>query len=134
SEAVAGAIRNSRDELKLVNQAVHSLEKYRKLKVDNKKLDDRPNYDRHKANLLSSELESMEQASQRHLVALGRQTLAVQRLEEQQKYLQKQTALVRAELYREGISAKDDAGATARLARETSRYNQELSKQEARLK
>ncbi|AUZ16555.1 hypothetical protein BWI89_28225 (plasmid) [Escherichia coli] len=35
-----------------------------------------------------------------HLVALGRQTLAVQRLEEQQKYLQKQTALVRAELYR----------------------------------
>ncbi len=65
---------------------------------------------------------------------LGRQTLAVQRLEEQQKYLQKQTALVRAELYRAGISAKDDAGATARLARETSRYNQELSKQEARLK
>ncbi|EOA1690600.1 phage tail tape measure protein [Escherichia coli] len=76
----------------------------------------------------------MEQPSQRHLVALGRQTLAVQRLEEQQKYLQKQTALVRAELYRAGISAKDDAGATARLARETSRYNQELSKQEARLK
>ncbi len=54
--------------------------------------------------------------------------------EEQQKYLQKQTALVRAELYRAGISAKDDAGATARLARETSRYNRELSKQEARLK
>ncbi|PBN76018.1 hypothetical protein ABE91_013420 [Escherichia coli] len=70
--------------------------------------------------------------SQRHLVALGRQRLEVQRLEEQQKYLQKQTALVRAELYRAGISAKDDAGATARLARETSRYNQELSKQEAR--
>ncbi|HAN4802078.1 TPA: phage tail tape measure protein, partial [Escherichia coli] len=84
--------------------------------------------------MLSSELEAMEQPSQRHLVALGRQTLAVQRLEEQQKYLQKQTALVRAELYRAGISAKDDAGATARLARETSRYNQELSKQEARLK
>ena len=41
---------------------------------------------------------------------------------------------MRAELYRAGISAKDDAGATARLARETSRYNQELSKQEARLK
>ena len=50
------------------------------------------------------------------------------------KKLQQQTALVRAELYRAGISAKDDAGATARLARETSRYNRELSKQEARLK
>ena len=58
----------------------------------------------------------MEQPSQRHLVALGRQRLAVQRLEEQQKYLQKQTALVRAELYRAGISAKDDAGATARIS------------------
>ena len=72
--------------------------------------------------------------SQRQVVALGRQRLAVQRLEERQKKLQQQTALVRAELYRAGISAKDDAGATARLARETSRYNQELSKQEARLK
>ena len=131
---LAGAIRNSRDALKQLNQAGNSLEKFRKLQADNKRLGDKLNYARQKANLLSSELEAMEQPSQRHLVALGRQTLAVQRLEEQQKYLQKQTALVRAELYRAGISAKDDAGATARLARETSRYNQELSKQEARLK
>lgn len=134
SKELAGAIRNSRDALKQLNQVGNSLEKFRKLQADNKKLGDRLNYARQKANLLSSELEAMEQPSQRHLVALGRQTLAVQRLEEQQKYLQKQTALVRAELYRAGISAKDDAGATARLARETSRYNQELSKQEARLK
>lgn len=134
SKELAGAIRNSRDALKQLNQAGNSLEKFRKLQADNKKLGDRLNYARQKANLLSSELESMEQPSQRHLVVLGRQTLAVQRLEEQQKYLQKQTALVRAELYRAGISAKDDAGATARLARETSRHNQELSKQEARLK
>ncbi len=48
--------------------------------------------------------------SQRQVVALGRQRLAVQRLEERQKKLQQQTALVRAELYRAGISAKDDAG------------------------
>ncbi|EEW7566798.1 phage tail tape measure protein [Escherichia coli] len=134
SKELAGAIRNSRDALKQLNQVGNSLEKFRKLQADNKKLGDRLNYARQKANLLSSELEAMEQPSQRHLVALGRQTLAVQRLEEQQKYLQKQTALVRAELYRAGISAKDDAGATARLARETSRYNQELWKQEARLK
>lgn len=79
-------------------------------------------------------LGAMGPPSQRQVVALGRQRLAVQRLEERQKKLQQQTALVRAELYRAGISAKDDAGATARLARETSRYNQELSKQEARLK
>ena len=40
--------------------------------------------------------------SQRQVVALGRQRLAVQRLEERQKKLQQQTALVRAELYRAG--------------------------------
>ncbi|HAI8685636.1 TPA: hypothetical protein HJ940_000729 [Escherichia coli] len=89
SKELAGAIRNSRDALKQLNQAGNSLEKFRKLQADNKKLGNRLNYARQKANLLSSELEAMEQPSQRHLVALGRQTLAVQRLEEQQKYLQK---------------------------------------------
>lgn len=80
SKELAGAIRNSRDALKQLNQAGNSLEKFRKLQADNKKLGDRLNYARQKANLLSSELEAMEQPSQRHLVALGRQTLAVQRL------------------------------------------------------
>lgn len=67
-------------------------------------------------------------------VALGRQRLAVQRLEERQKKLQQQTALVRAELYRAGISANDGASATARITRETMRYNRQLSEQEARLR
>lgn len=107
---------------------------FRKLQAENQKLGDRLNYARQRANLLSQELGAMGPPSQRQVVALGRQRLAVQRLEERQKKLQQQTTLVRAELYRAGISAKDDAGATARLARETSRYNQELSKQEARLK
>ena len=43
--------------------------------------------------------------------------------------LQKQTALVRAELYQAGISAKDDAVQRARITRETMRYNRELSEQ-----
>lgn len=72
--------------------------------------------------------------SQRQVVALGRQRLAVQRLEERQKKLQQQTALVRAELYRAGISANDGASATARITRETMRYNRQLSEQEARLR
>ncbi|MBC0193296.1 phage tail tape measure protein, partial [Escherichia coli] len=56
------------------------------------------------------------------------------RLEERQKKLQQQTALVRAELYRVGISANDGASATARITRETMRYNRQLSEQEARLR
>ncbi len=55
-------------------------------------------------------------------------------LEERQKKLQQQTALVRAELYRAGISANDGASATARITRETMRYNRQLSEQEARLR
>ena len=67
SKELAGAIRNSRDALKQLNQAGNSLEKFRKLQADNKKLGDRLNYARQKTNLLSSELEAMEQPSQRHL-------------------------------------------------------------------
>jgi hypothetical protein len=59
----------------------------------------------------------MGQPSQRQIVALECQRLAVQRLEEKQQKLQRQSALVRAELYRTGISAKDGASATARITR-----------------
>ncbi|MFY3466890.1 hypothetical protein [Escherichia coli] len=134
SRELAAAVKKSRDVIKQLDQAGSSLDSFRKLQAENQKLGDRLNYARQRANLLSQELGAMGPPSQRQVVALGRQRLAVQRLEERQKKLQQQTALVRAELYRAGISAKDDAGATARLARETSRYNQELSKQEARLK
>ena len=134
SRELAAAVKKSRDAIKQLDQAVSSLDSFRKLQAENQKLGDRLNYARQRANLLSQELGAMGPPSQRQVVALGRQRLAVQRLEERQKKLQQQTALVRAELYRAGISAKDDAGAPARLARETSRYNQELSKQEARLK
>ena len=134
SRELAATVKKSRDAIKQLDQAGSSLDSFRKLRAENQKLGDRLNYARQRANLLSQELGAMEPPSQRQVVALGRQRLAVQRLEERQKKLQQQTALVRAELYRAGISAKDDAGATARLARETSRYNQELSKQEARLK
>ncbi|MCV5179278.1 phage tail tape measure protein, partial [Escherichia coli] len=113
SKELAGAIRNSRDALKQLNQAGNSLEKFRKLQADNKKLGDRLNYARQRANLLSQELGAMGPPSQRQVVALGRQRLAVQRLEERQKKLQQQTALVRAELYRAGISPNDGASATA---------------------
>lgn len=134
SRELAAAVKKSRDAIKQLDQAGSSLDSFRKLQAENQKLGDRLNYARQRANLLSQELGAMGPPSQRQVVALGRQRLAVQRLEERQKKLQQQTALVRAELYWAGISAKDDAGATARLARETSRYNQELSKQEVRLK
>lgn len=134
SKELAAAVKKSRDAIKQLDQAGSSLDSFRKLQAENQKLGDRLNYARQRANLLSHELGAMGPPSQRQVVALGRQQLAVQRLEERQKKLQQQTALVRAELYRAGISASDGASATARITRETMRYNRQLSEQEARLR
>ncbi|MCU7783383.1 phage tail tape measure protein [Lelliottia amnigena] len=134
SKELATAVQQSRARLKELDTQAGSLESFRKLQAENQKLGDRLNYARQRASLLSNELGAMGPPSQRQIVALGRQQLATQRLEERQKKLQQQTALVRAELYRAGISANDGAGATARINRETMRYNQQLSEQETRLK
>lgn len=134
SKELATAVQQSRARLKELDIQAGSLESFRKLQAENQKLGDRLNYARQRASLLSNELGAMGPPSQRQIVALGRQQLATQRLEDRQKKLQQQTALVRAELYRAGISASDGAGATARITRETMRYNRQLSEQEARLK
>lgn len=134
SKELATAVQQSRARLKELDTQAGSMESFRKLQAENQKLGDRLNYARQRASLLSNELGAMGPPSQRQIVALGRQQLATQRLEERQKKLQQQTALVRAELYRAGISANDGAGATARITRETMRYNQQLSEQETRLK
>ncbi|HCQ3943093.1 TPA: phage tail tape measure protein, partial [Escherichia coli] len=134
SRELAAAVKKSRDAIKQLDQAGSSLDSFRKLQAENQKLGDKLSYARQRANLLSQELGAMGPPSQRQVVALGRQRLAVQRLEERQKKLQQQTALVRTELYRAGISANDGASATARITRETMRYNRQLSEQEARLR
>ncbi|HHA1365898.1 TPA: phage tail tape measure protein [Enterobacter hormaechei subsp. xiangfangensis] len=134
SKELATAVQQSRTRLKELDTQAASLKSFRKLQAENQKLGDRLNYARQRASLLSNELGAMGPPSQRQIVALGRQQLATQRLEERQKKLQQQTALVRAELYRAGISAKDGASATSRIARETMRYNKQLSEQEMRLK
>ncbi|HDW4021739.1 TPA: phage tail tape measure protein [Escherichia coli] len=134
TKELASAVKKSRDAIKQLDQAGSSLDSFRKLQTESQKLGDRLNYARQRSSLLKNELGAMGPPSQRQVVALERQRLAVQRLEEKQKKLQRQSELVRAELYRTGISAKEGASATARITRETERYNNQLSIQEARLK
>lgn len=134
TKELAAAVKKSRDAIKKLDQAGSSLDSFRKLQTESQKLGDRPNYARQRSFLLKNELGAMGPPSQRQIAALERQRLAVQRLEEKQKQLQRQSELVRAELYRTGISAKEGASATARITRETERYNSQLSVQEARLK
>ena len=131
---LAAAVKKSRDAITQLEQAGSGLDSFRKLQGESQKLGDRLNYARQRSALLKTELGAMGPPTQRQIVALERQRLAVQRLEEKQQKLQRQSALVRAELYRAGISAKDGASATARITRETERYNSQLSVQEARLK
>ncbi|MDW2633098.1 phage tail tape measure protein [Citrobacter portucalensis] len=131
---LAAAVKKSRDAITQLEQAGSSLDSFRKLQGESQKLGDRLNYAQQRSALLKTELGAMGPPTQRQIVALERQRLAVQRLEEKQQKLQRQSALVRAELYRTGISAKDGASATARITRETERYNSQLSVQEARLK
>ncbi|HCD3924980.1 TPA: phage tail tape measure protein [Klebsiella aerogenes] len=131
---LAAAVKKSRDAITQLEQAGSGLDSFRKLQGESQKLGDRLNYARQRSALLKTELGAMGPPTQRQIVALERQRLAVQRLEEKQQKLQRQSALVRAELYRTGISAKDGASATARITCETERYNSQLSVQEARLK
>ncbi|WP_024554771.1 phage tail tape measure protein [Franconibacter helveticus 513] len=134
TQELAAAVKKSRDALKQMNQTSAQLDGFRKLQTENQKLADRLSLARQKAFLLSNELGQMGPPTQRQIVAMERQRLTVQRLEERQGKLQRQTAQVRAELYRAGISANDGASATARITRETERFNRQLSEQEARLK
>ncbi|EKY3119546.1 phage tail tape measure protein [Cronobacter turicensis] len=134
TQELAAAVKKSRDALKQMNQTSAQLDGFRKLQTENQKLADKLSLARQKASLLSNELGQMGPPTQRQIVAMERQRLTVQRLEERQGKLQRQTAQVRAELYRAGISANDGASATARITRETERFNRQLSEQEARLK
>lgn len=134
TQELAASVKKSRDALTQLNQTSAKLDGFKKLQAENQKLGDRLNYARQKASLMNQELGASGPPSQRQVLALEKQRLAVQRLEERQGKLQTKTAQVRAELYRAGISANDGASATARITRETERYNRQLSENEARLR
>jgi len=134
TQELAASVKKSRDALTQLNQASAKLDGFKKLQAENQKLGDQLNYARNKANLMNQELGASGPPSQRQVLALEKQRLAVQRLEERQGKLQTKTAQVRAELYRAGISASDGASATARITRETERYNRQLTENEARLR
>ncbi|MDM2835706.1 phage tail tape measure protein [Citrobacter sp. Cpo091] len=134
TQELAASVKQSRDALNQLNQTTAKLDGFKKLQAENQKLGERLNYARQKASLMNQELGASGPPSQRQILALEKQRLAVQRLEERQGKLQTRTAQVRAELYRAGISANDGASATARITRETERYNRQLAEQEARLR
>lgn len=133
STELAAAVKKSRDALKQLDVASSRLDGFKKLQTENQKLGDRLNYARNKASLMSRELGTMGPPTQRQILAIEKQRMSIERLESRQTQQQQRMGQVRAELYRMGISANDGASATARLTRETQKYNQQLSLQERRL-
>ncbi len=84
--------------------------------------------------MMTRELAALESPTKKQTQALEAQWRAVSRLEQKQGQETRQMAAARAELYRLGISAGGGARETARITRETDRYNQQLAEQERRLR
>ncbi|MDF9305955.1 hypothetical protein P5V13_06435 [Klebsiella pneumoniae] len=78
-------------------------------------------------------MSALESPTKKQTAALETQWRAVSRLEQKQGQETRQMAAARAELYRLGISAGGGARETARITRETDRYNKQLAEQERRL-
>ncbi|HHC3899623.1 TPA: phage tail tape measure protein [Klebsiella pneumoniae] len=84
--------------------------------------------------MMTREMSSLESPTKKQTQALEAQWRAVSRLEQKQQQETRQMAAARAELYRLGLSAGGGARETARIARETERYNRQLAEQERRLR
>ncbi|HHF8303663.1 TPA: phage tail tape measure protein [Klebsiella pneumoniae] len=84
--------------------------------------------------MMTREMSALESPTKKQTAALETQWRAVSRLEQKQGQETRQMAAARAELYRLGISAGGGARETARITRETDRYNKQLAEQERRLR
>ncbi|QLS97136.1 phage tail tape measure protein [Citrobacter sp. RHBSTW-00446] len=84
--------------------------------------------------MMTREMSSLESPTKKQTQALEAQWRAVARLEQKQKQETNQLSAVRGELYRLGLSAGGGARETARITRETEKYNQKLAEQERRLR
>lgn len=133
STGLAAAVKKSRDALNQLDATSSRLDGFKKLQAENQKLGERLDYARGKASLMNRELGTMGPPTQRQILAVEKQRMAIERLESRQSQQQSRMALVRAELYKMGISVNDGASATARITRETQKYNQQLALQERRL-
>ncbi|HFE6204187.1 TPA: phage tail tape measure protein [Klebsiella pneumoniae] len=84
--------------------------------------------------MMTREMSALESPTKKQTAALETQWRAVSRLEQKQGQETRQMAAARVELYRLGISAGGGARETARITRETDRYNKQLAEQERRLR
>ncbi|KAB7697004.1 phage tail tape measure protein [Plesiomonas shigelloides] len=134
TRALAADVKNSRDELKRLEQAGQKLTSFNALSRAVKQTGSELEQARLKAQMMTRELSQLDSPTKKQTKALEDQWRAVSKLEAKQRDGVLQMGKTRAELYRMGISAKDGEQATARIASETERYNAKLKEQERMLK
>ncbi|ENQ7569272.1 phage tail tape measure protein [Salmonella enterica] len=134
SKELASAIRQTRDQIKKLSDAGGQLKSFEQLTQSVSRTGAELDQARLRAQMMTREMSSLESPTKKQTQALEAQWRAVSRLEQKQQQETRQMAAARAELYRLGLSAGGGARETARIARETERYNRQLAEQERRLR
>ncbi|PVW48362.1 phage tail tape measure protein, partial [Klebsiella pneumoniae] len=133
SKELASAVRQTREQLKRLNDAGGQLKSFDQLSQSLSRTSNELDQARLRAQMMTREMSALESPTKKQTAALETQWRAVSRLEQKQGQETRQMAAARAELYRLGISAGGGARETARITRETDRYNKQLAEQERRL-
>ncbi|HFP9434369.1 TPA: phage tail tape measure protein [Raoultella ornithinolytica] len=134
SKELASAVRQTREQLKRLNDAGGQLKSFDQLSQSLSRTSTELDQARLRAQMMTREMSALESPTKKQTAALETQWRAVSRLEQKQQQETRQMAAARAELYRLGISAGGGARETARITRETDRYNKQLAEQERRLR
>ncbi|HBQ1205576.1 TPA: phage tail tape measure protein [Klebsiella pneumoniae] len=134
SKELASAVRQTREQLKRLNDAGGQLKSFVQLSQSLSRTSNELDQARLRAQMMTREMSALESPTKKQTAALETQWRAVSRLEQKQGQETRQMAAARAELYRLGISAGGGARETARITRETERYNKQLAEQERRLR
>ena len=134
SKELASAVRQTREQLKRLNDAGGQLKSFEQLSQSLSRTSTELDQARLRAQMMTREMSALESPTKKQTAALETQWRAVSRLEQKQQQETRQMAAARAELYRLGLSAGGGARETARITRETDRYNKQLAEQERRLR
>lgn len=133
SKALAGAIQQTRDQIKRLETSGNQLNSFQRLTASVNTTRDALAQAAVKAQLMSQEYSALTVPTKKQTAALEKQWRSVSKLQHAEQKEIRQMAQVRAELYRLGVSANGGSRETARIRNETQRYNQQLAIQERRL-
>nr|ELR5111140.1 phage tail tape measure protein [Providencia stuartii] len=134
NKKLAGSVRQSRQQLKELDQASGKLKAFQSLSSKTKELSGALEQAKLRAQMMGLELSHIESPTKKQTAALEKQWAAVAKLENSYKSSSNQMNRVRADLYKMGISAQNSELATAKIRKEQERYTTKLKEQERQLK